>query len=84
MVLINLKCIRRVWPIVGEQFCQYIINFFETGVFNPIINTTWITLIPKKKESVRVEDFRPISLVRSIYKVIAKILSRRLITMVLT
>ena len=41
-------------------------------------NTTWVTLIPKKTDAVEVTDYRPISMVGSVYKVIAKILSRRL------
>ncbi|KAJ8422031.1 hypothetical protein Cgig2_012543 [Carnegiea gigantea] len=45
----NLKCIRKVWPLIGEEFCQYIHNFFKTGVLNPSVNTTWVTLIPKKQ-----------------------------------
>ena len=39
---------------------------------------TWVTLIPKKKGAVDILNFRPISMVGSIYNVIAKILSRRL------
>jgi len=75
----NLKCIKHVWPSVGEEFCMYVIQFFETGKLPQSINTTWVTLIPKKKDGViRVNDFRPISMVGSFYKVIAKILSKRL------
>jgi len=39
---------------------------------------TWVTLLPKKKEAVDIKDFRPISMVGCVYKVIAKVLSRRL------
>jgi len=44
----------------------------------PNTNITWVTLIPKKKVPTKVKDYRPISMVGSIYKVIAKILSGRL------
>ena len=39
---------------------------------------TWVTLIPKQKIAEEVKDYRPISMVGSVYKIIAKVLSRRL------
>ena len=39
---------------------------------------TWVTLIPKKEGAVDILDYRPISMVGSVYKVVAKVLSRRL------
>jgi len=74
----NLKCLKHVWPIIGEEFSNYVIQFFDSGNMNPCINITWVTLIPKKKIAEEVKDYRPISMVGSVYKVIAKILSRRL------
>ena len=63
---------------VGEEFCKFVIQFFKTGKLPQSINTTWVILIPKKKDGdIRVNDFRTISMVGSIYK-IAKILSKRL------
>jgi len=75
---LNLKCIKHVWPVINEDFCAYILKFFETGTMHASFNTTWVTLIPKKEGLLKVSDFRPISLVGSLYKVIAKILSSRL------
>jgi len=76
----NLRCIQKMWSVVGEDFCAYILNFFATGTLHESFNTTWVTLIPKKKGLLEVTDFRLISLVGSLYKVIAKILSCRLKT----
>ena len=42
------------------------------------MNITWVTLIPKVENPASIEEFRPISMVGSIYKIIAKILSSRL------
>ena len=39
---------------------------------------TFITLIPKKNPAIEVKDFRPISLVGGVYKIIAKVLATRL------
>nr|GEW84647.1 RNA-directed DNA polymerase, eukaryota, reverse transcriptase zinc-binding domain protein [Tanacetum cinerariifolium] len=43
-------------------------------------NSSFITLIPKMLNANMVKDFRPISLIRSLYKVIAKVLANRLVT----
>lgn len=42
------------------------------------LSTTFITLIPKKKEAVDLKNFRSISLVGCIYKLLAKTLAIRL------
>ncbi|GJZ97152.1 RNA-directed DNA polymerase, eukaryota, reverse transcriptase zinc-binding domain protein [Tanacetum coccineum] len=42
-------------------------------------NSSFITLIPKIPDANLVKDFRPISLIGGIYKIIAKILSNRLV-----
>ncbi|CAJ2652400.1 unnamed protein product [Trifolium pratense] len=42
------------------------------------INSTFITLIPKTDSPQRLSDFRPISLVGSLYKILAKVLANRL------
>ena len=42
------------------------------------LNATFIALIPKKVVAMEVKDFRPISLVGGVYKILAKILATRL------
>ncbi|GKF63556.1 hypothetical protein Tco_0187004, partial [Tanacetum coccineum] len=42
-------------------------------------NSSFIALIPKTSEEKMVKDFIPISLIGSLYKVIAKILANRLV-----
>jgi hypothetical protein len=37
-----------------------------------------VTLIPKKQNAVDIRDFRPISLIGSVYKILAKVLANRL------
>ena len=41
-------------------------------------NSSFITLIPKVNDPIYLSDFRPISLIGSTYKIIAKLLSVRL------
>ena len=43
-----------------------------------MVNHTILCLIPKKSKSKYVKDFRPISLVSSVYKILTKVLANRL------
>ena len=53
-------------------------HFFAKGQFEKSLNATFITLIPKKHAANEIRDFRPISLVGGVYKIIAKVLANRL------
>ncbi|WMV36605.1 hypothetical protein MTR67_029990 [Solanum verrucosum] len=53
-------------------------NFYEHEVFEKSFNATFIALIPKKKDAKELRDFRPISLIGSIYKLISKVLTEKL------
>jgi len=49
-------------------------------VFEKSLNASFISLIPKTPGALSLKDFRPISLVGGIYKIIAKVLANRLKT----
>jgi hypothetical protein len=63
---------------VGEEVRQTVLDFLNNESFDPSINSTFITLIPKKASASLVSDFRPISLCNVSYKLIAKVLANRL------
>lgn len=42
------------------------------------LNLSFIVLLPKKEATNVMNDFRPISLIGSIYKIISKVMARRL------
>ena len=42
------------------------------------MNASFLTLIPKKCNAVNIKDFRPISLVGSVYKLLSKVLVNKL------
>ncbi|GJT53986.1 RNA-directed DNA polymerase, eukaryota [Tanacetum coccineum] len=53
-------------------------DFFSLGEFSSGCNSSFIALIPKFHDAKVVSDFRPISLIGSLYKIITKILANRL------
>ena len=53
--------------------------FFQHGSIPKGGNSSFITLIPKIPNANMVKDFRPISLIGSLYKIIAKVLANRLV-----
>uniref|UniRef100_A0A2N9EX59 Reverse transcriptase domain-containing protein n=1 Tax=Fagus sylvatica TaxID=28930 RepID=A0A2N9EX59_FAGSY len=66
------------WPILRAALLAVFSEFHEFGSFQRSLNTTFLTLIPKKTNDVEIRDFRPISLVSSVYKILAKVLANRL------
>lgn len=66
------------WHIIKHDFIQSVQNFFRSGFLLKEWITTFITLIPKKKNPNCFNDFRPISLTNTCYKVISKLLANRI------
>ena len=53
-------------------------EFHERGGFVKSLNATFLVLVPKKGEAEDLKDFRPISLVGSLYKLLANVLANRI------
>jgi hypothetical protein len=53
-------------------------GFYEGSINLESINSSYITLIPKIDSPMRSGDFRPISLLNTVIKIITKILENRL------
>nr|GEU32881.1 RNA-directed DNA polymerase, eukaryota [Tanacetum cinerariifolium] len=71
---------RRYWNLIESDVVDAISCFFQQGVIPKGGNFSFITLIPKVPNANMLKDFRPISLIGSSYKIIAKILANRLVT----
>ena len=75
---VNLGFIKDFWELLKGDVMRFISYFHRNGKLTRGINTTFIALIPKVGCPQRLNDFRPISLVGSLYKILSKVLSNRL------
>ena len=66
------------WSMVKIDIMNVFHAFHALTVFEKSLNATFLALIPKKVDAVDVKDFRPISLVGGLYKIIAKVLSNHM------
>jgi len=67
------------WPIIKSDFTAALV-FLQQGDARrlELLNSAYLTLIPKKVEALEPKDFRPISLVHSFAKLVTKMLANRL------
>ncbi|RVW17454.1 Transposon TX1 uncharacterized 149 kDa protein [Vitis vinifera] len=66
------------WDFVKVDVMSFFREFYENDKFVKSLNATFMVLIPKKYGAEDLGDFRPISLVGSLYKWLAKVLANRL------
>ena len=66
------------WDIVKDEAMTVFRDFFVTNKFVKSLNFTFLVMVPKKEGVDDFKDFRPISLVGSLYKLVAKVLANRL------
>ncbi|GJZ68852.1 putative RNA-directed DNA polymerase, eukaryota, reverse transcriptase zinc-binding domain protein [Tanacetum coccineum] len=74
----NFNFVKTYWNTIKSDFWDCIINFESSGHIANGCNPSFIVLIPKKLDSLGFSDYRPISLIGCVYKVISKILANKL------
>jgi hypothetical protein len=74
----NFKFYRLAWNFIADDLLDLAKNFFKTGRLPKGVNHAYVHLIPKIASPVGFKDFRPLSLIHGIYKIMAKVLSSRL------
>uniref|UniRef100_A0A2N9I786 Reverse transcriptase domain-containing protein n=1 Tax=Fagus sylvatica TaxID=28930 RepID=A0A2N9I786_FAGSY len=68
------------WHIIKGDLLAVFGELYTEGSIERSINVNFLTLIPKKSNATEVRDYRPIALVSSIYKIVAKVLANRFCT----
>jgi len=74
----NIVFFQHCWSVVKKDVMGLFSKFHSKGVFEKSLNATFICLIPKVARAKDINKFRPISLVGSVYKILAKVLATRL------
>ncbi|XP_024010421.1 uncharacterized protein LOC112085439 [Eutrema salsugineum] len=72
------KFYQKFWLDFRHDIVKLVKDFFASGSFDPRLNQTNICLIPKKEKPRAMTEFRPISLCNVSYKIISKLLYKRL------
>eukprot|EP00253_Pinus_taeda_P021308 PITA_21308 len=74
----SIELFSHFFDSIGAELTEVVEESRKKGEIYGPFNSTFIALIPKKEDPVSFEDFRPISLCNTIYKIIAKIITVRL------
>ena len=65
------------WHIVGSDVTLAVLSVLHFGIYLKKMNYAYIVLIPKKNDPKNITDFRPISLVNVVSRIISKVLANR-------
>ena len=66
------------WEFVKDEIMGFFKDFFEMGEFVRSLNPTFMVLVQKRGGADDLRDYKPISLVGGLYKILAKVLANRL------
>lgn len=74
----HLSFSKKYWDVVFGDIVAVVKHFERYGKLDFSCKSSFISLIPKIKDPLILRNYRPISLIGSIYKIIAKILVHQL------
>lgn len=69
---------RATWLIIGAEVTDAVMDFFAKPFMPSALNATTLILIPKRPRAENIAEYRPISCLNTIYKLVTKIISSRL------
>lgn len=74
----NFNFIKSCWEIISPEVLSFFEEFHHLVRLLKAISASFLTLVPKCKNPQRLEEYRPISIIGSMYKLLAKVLAGRL------
>ncbi|XP_019432100.1 PREDICTED: uncharacterized protein LOC109339150 [Lupinus angustifolius] len=74
----NFKFYQEFWDTIKEDICLFMKEFQVNSKLPKGLKSSFIAFIPKIGNPSKIQDYRPISLVSSLYKIVAKVLAERL------
>jgi len=75
---LNFNFIKQFWQLLKLDILCFLDEFYVHGVFSRGCNASFIALIPKVADPRFLNDYRPISLIGCMYKIVAKLLANRM------
>jgi len=76
----NFNFIKANWETLKEDVMGVVHSFHETGILPKGCNASFIALVPKVKDPTTIDQYKPISLVGAMYKIITKVMSNQIKT----
>ncbi|MCH96062.1 RNA-directed DNA polymerase (Reverse transcriptase), partial [Trifolium medium] len=74
----NFNFLKACWEIIKGDVKGFLHEFHNNAILPKAITASFLALIPKKHHPQALSDYRPICLVNSLYKILAKVLVARL------
>jgi len=74
----NFNFLKKNWEVMKDEVVTAMTLFHDSGCISKGCNASFVALIPKVRDSSKLEQYRPISLVGAMYKIIAKVLADRI------
>ncbi|OAE25854.1 hypothetical protein AXG93_2145s1530 [Marchantia polymorpha subsp. ruderalis] len=75
---ISAEAMKRTWPLMKDFYVRMVGTFWEKGVLAETVTEGMIRLIPKSVNKMALKDWRPLTMLTTDYKIIARILEGRL------
>jgi exonuclease III len=75
---IGNACVKKMWPFIRIPLTEYANFCLNRGSLTDNFRTAIIKLIPKKGDVSRIANWRPISLLNCLYKVVSRAINSRL------
>lgn len=74
----NLNFFKATWNIIKEDIMGFFKEFHLNASLPKALTSSFLALIPKVKNPSLLKEFRPICLIGSLYKILSKVLAKRL------
>jgi len=74
----NMNFIKESWEALKDEVVQAMSLFHGSGSIPKGCNASFVALVPKVRDPSNLEQYRPISLVGVMYKIISKVLAERM------
>jgi len=71
---LNFKFIKEFWDFIKPDLLRFLDEFYVNRVFLNGSNASFLALIPKVHDPHNLNEYRPISLIGCMYKIVAKLL----------